>query len=130
MNEIFITIIIFVTIGFFGVLNLNTLNDKFTLEKEATSIFNELNNINLKYDLETCLKKTDNYFEIFEKDSLKTLKNFKINNKILTSMSTQQICCYEAISCTPSTLTLTLNNFTCKITISLRGQIKKLCNKE
>ena len=92
MNEIFITIIIFVTIGFFGVLNLNTLNDKFTLEKEATSIFNELNNINLKYDLETCLKKTDNYFEIFEKDSLKTLKNFKINNKILTSMSTQQIC--------------------------------------
>ena len=131
MNEIFITIIIFITIGFLGILNLSSLNNKFILEKETRHIFDELSLLNLNISKNNnCLKYNNGIIEIFDKNTLKTFKKSSINQKVELSITKSPICCNEALVCTPSSITLSLNEYFCKITISLRGQIKKICNKE
>ena len=131
MNEILITIIIFITIGFIGIINLGSLNNKFLLEKESEHIFDELSLLNLNLNKNsTCFKYDNENFEIFDKKTLNTIKKTPINKKISLSITKSPICCNEALTCTPSSVLLSLNEYFCKITISLRGQIKKVCNKE
>lgn len=128
MNELIITFTIFITLGFFGILNLTILNDKFLIERESQNILTQLSTLNL--NKQTCFKISGNTYKIFDKNTRENLKTNVINNKIQVTTTTPQICCTNSLSCTPSSIILKLQKFTCKIVISIRGQIKKICNRE
>lgn len=128
MKEIFITILLFIIIGFLGVFNLQTTKDKLLLEKEAQGVFNTLSILNLQTSKNACFKINDSSYQIFEKDTKNTLKNIPINNKISLTSTTNKICCTDSLSCTPSSVKLSLGKYLCKIAISIRGQVTKKCS--
>ncbi|MGI6680712.1 MAG: hypothetical protein ACOX3T_04430 [Bdellovibrionota bacterium] len=129
MNQTIITIIIFTSIGVLGIVNLASMKNKFTIEAEAQNIFNNLSLLSLNQNKNICLKTAGKQISIFNKETKAKIKTFNVDKKISLTTTTTQVCC-KNLTCTPSTINLSLKNYTCKIIISLRGQIKKVCKKE
>ncbi len=128
--KIFVILGTSLVLSLFGIQNISYLKDKFLLKKEVQNIFSDLTFLNLNRQESTCLNINENSLNIFDKKSNVSLRKRVLNKKIFIQLSPKKICCYEELSCTPSSILLSFKNITCKLTISIRGQIKKICNEE
>lgn len=125
-----VILMLFISLAFFSAQNIKYLKNKFLIKKEAQKFFNDLIFLNLNREKSTCLKMKNNSLNIFDKESNTTLKTRIIDKNLKITLSPKKICCHKALSCSPSSIVISVKNATCKITLSIRGQIKKTCNTE